>query len=158
MLSPFWFWPSDRKQIPRLALRAIAGVVVASSLAAGVAALARDLRTAYLWAGRSIFGEADRRQMDAVRSALADGEVLLVYAVADDVWSARLWQRGLYPRNPVVVQLSASPEGPGGLRKRYGARRAVLIGSPAFAPKLRGDRDLGPRIGRPGRVRFGELP
>ena len=134
-------------------------VVVAASLAAGFAALRKDLRVAYLWAGPSIFSTVDQRQMASVRAALAKGEVVLLYAGRENVWHARLWQRGLYPRNPVVVQFDSDPpQRLREMRERYGIRRAVVIGPPPSAPRLRGERDLGARPGLPGSVAFGELP
>ncbi len=141
------------------ALRSVACIVVAASLAAGFAALERHLRTAYLWAGPSIFSSVDQRQMASVRAALADGEVIVLFAGPANVWHARLWQRGLYPRNPVAVQFEGDPpERLRALRERFGVRHAVLIGRPANAPRLRVERDLGPLPGLPGRVAFGELP
>jgi hypothetical protein len=159
LLSPFLIWPLDRRRFVPAVLRSVAGVVVAASLAAGAAALRRDLGTAYLWAGPSIFSSVDQRQMASVRGALAEGEIIILFAGPDNVWHARLWQRGLYPRNPVAVQFEGEPpERLRALRERFGFRHAVLIGRPANAPRLRGERDLGPLPGLPGRVAFGELP
>ena len=42
--------------------------------------------------------------MDAVRAALPPGAPLLLVAGSGDAWHARLWQRGLYPRNTVIVR------------------------------------------------------
>jgi hypothetical protein len=159
VLSPFWIWPPDRRTLASFGLGAIATIVVSASLLAGAVALARDLRTAYLWAGPSIIRESDRRQIDAVRESLADGEGIFVFAGPDEVWYARVWQRGLYPRNPAIVQIGGVSESPQSLRNRYGVRRAVILGAPPpFSPPLRAGRDLGPLQGRPGRVTFGELP
>jgi hypothetical protein len=151
-------WPIDRRRLLSIGLPLIAVAVVSASVLAGFAALARDLRTAYLWAGPSIIREADRRQIDAVRKSLEDGEVIFVYADPEHHWHARLWQRALFPRNPVAVHLDASPEGPRSLRDRFAVRHAVVIGPPAFAPRLRAERDLGPLQGMRVRVSFGELP
>ena len=160
MLSPFWLGPIHGKRLASIALRTAGAVVVTASLAAGASGLSRSLRTAWLWATPSIFKAADREQMALVREALGEGEVVLLYASSDqnDVWQARLWQRGLYPRNPVVVQLGGVSESLPALRERFAIRHAVVIGPPRFAPKLRGERDLGPLPGLPGRVSFGELP
>jgi hypothetical protein len=161
VLSPFWLRTIHGKRLASIALRTAGAAVVAASAAAGVAALARDLRTAYLWAGPSIFTAGEREQMARVRGELADGETIAVFAGAsqDDVFRARLWQRGLYPRNPVAVQFEGDPpERLRELRQRFAIRHAVLLGPPRSAPKLRDARDLGSVPGRAGRAAFGELP
>ena len=141
-----------------MALRIASAVVVVASLAAGVTAFAGDLRTAYLYAGPSIFTSADRAQIDAVRAALPERASILVIAPAADVWYAWLWQRGLFPDHLAVVQLDPwSAEEVRKAREQFGFRHAVLIGSPQFDPGLRSTRDLGPVPGQPTRVVFGEL-
>ena len=158
MLSPFLFWRPDLIRLASHGLRLIALVVLIASAAAGLSALWRDLRFAYAWAGPSIFSETDRRQMAAVQEAVPEGAVILLVARPDNVWHARLWQRGLYPRNQVAVLLEpVGPEAIGKLRSRYGIRHAVLIGPPGLDPGFRWRRDLGPLAGLPGLVSFGEL-
>jgi hypothetical protein len=132
--------------------------VVLASLAAAIAAFSADIRTAYLWAGPSVFSETDRRQMAAVRGSVPAGEAILLLAGADDAWYARLWQRGLYPRNRVIALI-----GPTDavrirrLRERHGIRSVVVIGKPPDGAFLGTQRDLGPIPGWPSRVSFGEF-
>lgn len=158
MLSPFLFWRPDRTRFVSAGLRLIAVVVLAASAVAGLTALWGDLRLAYTWSGPSIFSELDRKQMSAVREVVPRGATILVVAKWTDVWHARLWQRGLFPRNPVVVRLEPYvPQEIREFRHRYAIRYAVLIGPPAFDLGFRWRRDLGPLPGLPGRVWFGEL-
>lgn len=96
--------------------------------------------------------------MSTVQRAVPAGAVILLVAKPTDVWHARLWQRGLYPRNQVAVLLE--PVGPAAvraLRSRYGIRYAVLIGPPDLDPGLRWRRELGALSGLPDFVSFGEL-
>lgn len=96
--------------------------------------------------------------MSAVRSAVPEGETLLLFATSSTVWHARLWQRGLYPRNQVVVVFD--PTGDAAirqLRERYSCRYAVVIGASRSAPPLLRRRDLGRLAGLPDSVSFGEL-
>ena len=96
--------------------------------------------------------------MAAVRKAVPEGAAILVLAKSTDVWHARLWQRGLYPRNPVVVLFEpVGPRAIGKLRSRYGIRHAVLIGPPGLDPGFRWRRELGTLAGLPDLVSFGEL-
>ncbi len=158
MLSPFFFRPSGGNRARLIALRAIAIIVFAASTAAFLTALVPDLRIAYAWAGPSIFSEVDRKQMSAVRDAVPEGAVLLLAAKPRDVWHARLWQRGMYPRNQVAVQLEPFSTGViRSLRARYGIRYVVLMGSPALDSELLWRRDLGPLPGLSDRVSLGEL-
>jgi hypothetical protein len=158
VLSPFVLERPDRARLSAAALRLIAAVVLAASAAAGLTALWRDLRFAHAWAGPSIYSAVDRRQMAAVQAAVPEGAVILLVARPTDVWHARLWQRGLYPRNPVAVLLEpVGPAAVGRLRARYGIRYAVLIGPPGVDPGLAWRRDLGALAGLPERVSFGAL-
>jgi len=139
-------------------LQALGALVVAASAAVTVAAFAGDLRTAYAFAGPSIFKETERRQMAEVQAALTEDEVILVVARPEDHWHARLWQRGLYPRNPVAILIGGfSKESLRELRERHGIRRAVLIGPPEVEPAMIRRRELGTLSGLPARVAFGEL-
>ena len=156
MLSPFVVWSTPGAE--STTLRIASAVVVVASLAAGVHAFAGDLRTAYLYAGPSIFTPVDRAQIDAVRAALPEQAPILLIASSTDVWYAWLWQRGLYPEHLAVVQLEPwSADDIRKARKRYGFRHAVLIGPPPVDPGFRWTRDLGPVAGLPTRVDFGEL-
>jgi hypothetical protein len=158
VLSPFWFVPSGRKKVGIFGLRVLAAAVIVASLAAGLAALREDLRLAYLWATPSIFKDLDRKEMAAVRDSVPEGAVLMLVAKPTDGWHARLWQRGMFPRNPVAVILEPVPEETvRALRERYAIRYAVLIGPPSQDPGLLWRRDLGPLPNLPGRVYFGEL-
>jgi len=158
VLSPFFFGPSGGKRVRLITLRAIAIAVFAASTAAFLAALIPDVRIAYAWAGPSIFSEVDRRQMSAVRDAVPEGAVLLLAAKPRDVWHARLWQRGMYPRNQVAVQLEPFPADViRSLRARYGIRYVVMMGSPALDAELLWHRDLGALHGLSDRVSLGEL-
>jgi hypothetical protein len=133
-------------------------VVIAASAAVTLAAFARDYRTAYAFAGPSIFRETDRRQMAEVQAAVPEGEVILLVARPEDHWHARLWQRGLYPRNPVTVFLGDySDEAVRPIRERNAIRWVVLIGPPVTEPRLVQRRELGTLPGLPARVAFGEL-
>ena len=157
MLSPFFLKPSRAATFSSL-LRISATAVILASLTAWLLGFVPDLLVSYRWAGPSVFTEVDRRQMAAVRQAIPEGETLLLIAPRTDVWHARLWQRGLYPRNQVVVVLdpfdAASIRA---LRERYSMRHAVLLGPAAFDPGLLSRRDLGPLPGLSDRVFFGEL-
>ena len=158
MLSPLLLWRPDRTRLASLALQVVAAVVLAASAVAGVSALWSDLRLAYTWSGPSIFSEVDLKEMSAVRDVVPPGATVLVVAKWSGVWTARLWQRGLFPRNPVVVRLE--PYGPKEIRafrKRYAIRYVVLVGPPAFDLGFRWRRDLGPVPGLPDRVLLGEL-
>lgn len=158
MLSPFLYWRSDRARLASASLRLVAVVVLAASAAAGLTAIWSDLRLAYTWSGPSIFSEPDLKAMSAVREAVPPGATILVVARWADVWTARVWQRGLFPRNPVVVRLEPyTAQEIRKFRQRYAIRHAVLIGPPAFDLGFRWRRDLGPVPGVPGRVEFGEL-
>lgn len=120
--------------------------------------MARDLQTAYRYAGPSIYPPVDRKQMDTVAGLLPKGTAVLVMANSTNVWHAWMWQRGLYPEHPVVVSLEPwSPEDIRKARERYGIHHAVLIGPPPVDPGFRWSRDLGPLVGLPLRVVFGEL-
>jgi hypothetical protein len=151
--------PSGRRGNLENVLRdAAAGVVILASAAAALAAFVPDLRTAYLYAGPSVFSDVDRRQMSTVREAIPDGATLLLVAKRSGAWHARLWQRGLYPRNQVVVVMEPyDAAAVRAVRDRYAIRHAVLVGPPPFDPGLRWSRDLGPLAGLPDRVSFGEL-
>ncbi len=132
-------------------------MILAASVMAGLLALREDIRVAYLWAGPSVFRDVERQEMTAVREAIPEGAVLLLFARPTDHWHARLWQRGLYPRNPVVVLIEPFPEETyRKFRELYGVRYAVLLGPPSFDPGLLWRRDLGPIPGLPGQVSFGE--
>lgn len=158
MLSPFFLWPPVPTEPRSLGLRIAATTILLASLAAGAAALWRDLRFAYQNAGPSAFTDLDRRQMAAVRQSVPEGAAILLIATSTNGWYARLWQRGLYPSQQGVVVLEPhEPDAIRKLRERYGIRHAVLIGPPPFDPGLLWRRDLGPLAGMPGRVWFGEL-
>jgi hypothetical protein len=157
VLSPFLSKPRPESAGARVALRLTAAAVVLASLAAGVAALASDLRVAFRDAGPSVFSDDDRRQMIVVRQALRPGDALLLVATPADVWQARVWQRALYPRNPVVVLLGPyDPVTVGRIRDRHGIRRAVVLGEPPPITGFQPIRDLGV-AGSAGRASFGEL-
>jgi len=157
VLSPFVFW-STPTQNSQFTLRIASAAVVAASLVVGVTALARDLRTAYLYAGPSIFSPVDQQQMKAVREVLPGGAPVLLLAKSSDAWHAWLWQRGLYPDHVVVVQFEPwSREAIQNARGRSEIRYVILIGPPPFDPGVRWTRDLGQLAGLPGHVVFGEL-
>lgn len=158
MRPPTLSQPAGPSRARSLLLGLAAGAVIASSLFAGLRALALDLRYAYRNAGPSVFADTDRRQMATVRAALSSDETILLLGTANTVWHARLWQRGMYPRNPVVVRLEPY-DGAAirSLRERYGIRHAVLLGPPAPDPGFQWSQDLGSLPGLPERVSFGEL-
>ncbi len=132
--------------------------MIVASLAAGLAALGRDLRIAYLYAGQSIFSSVDRKQMDAVRASLPAKAPILLIAKTANAWQAWLWERGLYPEHLVVVRFEPwSADEIRKARERFGFRHAVIIGPVPFDPGFRWTRDLGPMAGVPDRVVFGEL-
>lgn len=158
MLSPFLVWRPSRTRVASAGLKLVAGVVVAASAVAGLSALGRDLRLAYTWAGPSTFAETDRLQIAAVRERVPEGAVILLVAKRTDIWHARLWERGLFPRNQVATLFEpVTIEEVQKLRSRYGIRYAVLIGPPTFDSGFRWQSDLGNLPGLPSRVSFGEL-
>jgi hypothetical protein len=158
VLSPFVFWSTTTRNAQSTTLRIASAVVIVASLVVGVTALARDLRTAYLYAGPSIFSPVDQRQMGVVRALLPTGAPILLLAKSSDAWHAWLWQRGLYPEHSVVIQFEPwSQEAVRNARGQYGVHYVVLIGPPPFDPGLTWTRDLGQLGGLPSRVIFGEL-
>jgi hypothetical protein len=158
VLSPVLLWSPGELRLRELLLRLAATAVVLASLASGLTALVRDLRFAYRNAGPSVFTDVDRRQMSAVREAVHAGDTILLVGTPDDVWHAGLWQRGMYPRNTVVLVLGPYDAAAiGELRHRYDIAYAVLLGPPPFDPGFRWSRDLGSLPGLPHRVSFGEL-
>jgi hypothetical protein len=135
-----------------------AAATLLASLAVGLTTLGRDLRFSRENAGPSVFSTADRKQIGAVKDSIPEGATVLLIASSVNGWYARLWQRGLYPRNQGVVVLEPfNPQTVQELRARYGIRHAVLLGSPPFDPGLRARHDLGSLAGQTGRVWFGEL-
>ncbi len=158
MLSPFVVWSSTPQTHESILLNIATSAVIVASLAAGVAALGRDLRVAYVYAGRSIFSSVDRKQMDTVRASLPGHASILLIANTANAWQAWLWERGLYPEHLVVVRFEPwSADEIRNARQRYGFRHAVLIGPVPFDPGFRWTRDLGPIPGLTDRVVFGEL-
>lgn len=161
----FLLWPKhvSADEAPRnagaTALSAAAALFVCVAVASGAAAFVQDLRTAFRWAGPSVFTDGDRRQMDAVLRALPRGAPLLVVAGPTGVWSSLLWQRALYPAHEVVVvRQSLTPELLARVRSRWRFWAAVSIGDPPPDPGFGSRRDLGAiPAGVPGRVVFGEL-
>ena len=112
----------------------------------------------YRDAGPSIFAPADRRQYASVRERLQPGEALLVYATTAEKWYTCLWQRALYPRNPVIVRYNKSTAA--SLRediRRFHIRHAVAFGNPPPDPGFWSVEELGEISGQPGEVRFGAL-
>jgi hypothetical protein len=158
----FLLWPDDARRPARNWRKDIvavaAAVVVGVSLASGIYALGRDLRAAFFYAGPSVFTPDDRRQMDAVRAAVPAGASLLLVATRGDAWHARLWQRGLYPEQVLIVRYQPlDSEEFSKLRSQFAIHYAVSLGAPPTDPGFRWHRDLGTLPLLQSRVWFGEL-
>jgi hypothetical protein len=146
----------------RFALHAAAGLVLAASALSGVPRLAREIRVAFRDAGLSVFPTEFQRQRAVVEKTAPPGAVFLhISDWASDPgtgWYSRLWQRALYPRNLVIVVMrDLQPERLQLLRRRFGARYAISVGSPPIDPGFLWHRDLGVVPGS-GQTWFGELP
>lgn len=144
-----------------LALHTVAVLVLGASALNGIPTLAREVRIAFRDAWPSVFPGEFRGGLIAVQAAVPAGAAFLV--VCDEGknpgvgWYARLWQRGLYPRNPVVVVTDDfRPQRLAEIRRRYGLRYAISIGDPPFDPGFRWHRDLGVVTGSL-RMWFGEI-
>lgn len=163
-MPAFLLWPksASRDRPPRrlasIALTAAALVFVCGAIASGAAAFVRDLRTAFRWAGPSVFTPLDRAEMDAVRRAVPPGSTILVTVGRNGAWTSLLWQRALYPERTVVLR--GEPVSAGTVedaRRRWRIDAAVSIGDPPPDPGFSHHRDLGAIPGLPGRVWLAEL-
>jgi hypothetical protein len=126
----------------------------------GGRALYRDLTLAFRDAGPSVFGPTVRQQLDGLRSRLAPGAPLLLVAAShtDGAWYTRLFQRALFPRNPVVVRyLPYSLADELSDRRRWSIRHGLAIGNPPPNLEFVSHEDLGPLPALPDRLWFGEL-
>ena len=144
-----------------MALHAAAVLVLGASALNGIPTLAREVRIAFRDAWPSVFPGEFRGRLIAVQAAVPEGAAFL--GVCDEEknpgasWYARLWQRGLYPRNPVVVVTGdLRPGRLAEIRRRHGLRYAISIGDPPLDPGFRWHRDLGVVAGSL-RMWFGEL-
>jgi hypothetical protein len=124
-------------------------IFVGASLAAGVVSMARDLEAVLRQPEGKVLSPAFEEQARRVRGEVPPGVRILVIASESDEWEARLWQRALYPRNPVSVRLPpvADPAKPD-------ADLVLTIGSPPPELRLRSSRRIdGPKpvvLGIPG--------
>ena len=94
-----------------VAVRAAAAVCAVSVLVAGARWLRNDLVSTFRDADPSVFPAGFSEQLRSVEEIAPPDAGLLLVASADDAWRARLWQRALYPRNPVVVRYRPLPSG-----------------------------------------------
>ncbi len=151
---------SARALVPLPILRGIAALVALASLLAGGAALYRDLTIAFRDAGPSVFGPTVRQQLDTLRDRLPAGAPLLLVSASrtDGSWYARLFQRGLYPRNPVVVRyLPLAPAAERAAIARWSVRHGLAIGNPPPDLGFAGHEDLGTLPALTDRLWLGEL-
>ncbi len=124
-------------------------IFVGASLASGFASMARDLEAVRRGPGPGVFSPGFEEQARRVRAEVSPGVRILLVASRSDEWEARLWQRALYPRNPVSVRFLpvAEPE-------TRDADLVLTIGSPPPELRLRSPRRIdGPKpvvIGIPG--------
>jgi hypothetical protein len=93
------------------AIRAVATAFAGSVFLAGALTLRTDLIVAFREADPRVFPPAFSQQVRRVEKIAPPRAELLVVASPDDAWRARLWQRALYPRNPVVVRYRPLPSG-----------------------------------------------
>jgi hypothetical protein len=153
--------PADRGLAPIPGARAAAVLVFVSSIAAGVLAIARDLRVAFREAGPSNVPASIRTQLDVLERTVPSGEPVLLVAVSltEELWYARLVQRLLYPRHAAIIRyLPLTRTDADALRRRWGIRWVLAMGpSPpdvGFADRT----DLGTLPGVDHRVWLGSLP
>jgi len=95
----------------RIVVRAVTFLFAGSVFLAGANTLRNDLVSTFRDSDPSVFPSAFPEQVRRVEQIAPRGAGLLLVASADDAWQARLWQRALYPRNPVVVRYRPLPSG-----------------------------------------------
>ena len=118
----------------RFAIRAAATAFAGSVFLAGVLTLRSDLIVAFREADPRVFSPEFSQQVRRVEKIAPPRAELLVVASDDDAWRARLWQRALYPRNPVVVRYRPLPSGAELEELRRSAAFVVALG--AEVPEL----------------------
>jgi hypothetical protein len=138
----------------------VAALVVGASLLAGVRALARDYDRAFHVAGKSVFPPGVARQVDAIRARVPAGASVLLLSASstDGSWWARLFQRALYPRNPIVVRYEPLPSAQlARLRREWGLGWGLLLAPDASSLPFADREDLGTLPAMPDRVWLGPL-
>jgi hypothetical protein len=119
----------DSRRVAGVVLRAAIVPFVASALIVGVGALRDDLKLAFRYAGASVFPPSLARQLPTVLERIPEGRPILLLAPTANAWNARLWQRALYPRNPVIVRYEPFPDR-AALARMAGVRDALFLGRP----------------------------
>jgi hypothetical protein len=102
--------PLDCRRVAGVLFKASLAALVASSLIVGFRAFRDDLIVAFRYAGASVFPPSLARQLPTVIERIPEGRPILLLATSADTWNARLWQRALYPRNPVFVRFEPFPD------------------------------------------------
>jgi hypothetical protein len=105
----------------------------------------------------SVFSPAFREQLRIVENRVPAGAPVLHISAQPEPWFSRLWQRGLYPRNPIIVIQPWDYPRLAELRTKYATRFAVSAGKPPLDPGFAWKVDLGAVPGLPGATWFGEL-
>ena len=98
------------RRIAGVLFRASLALLTASSLIVGFQAFRDDLKLAFGYAGASVFPPSLQRQLPTVLERIPEGRPILLLATTANAWNARLWQRALYPRNPVFVRYEPFPD------------------------------------------------
>jgi hypothetical protein len=145
---------------PRI-LQSLAALVLAAAALAAARSLDREFTKAFRDPWPGVFPPSVLGQLQVLRSRLAPGSTVLLVSgpTPAETWNARLFQRGLYPRNVVIVHFAPPPDAAemGRLRDRYGLRYAISLGAGPADPGFLQHEDLGPLPDAEGRVWFGEL-
>jgi len=122
--------------------------------------MARDATIAFRDAGPSVFPSSVVRQVEEIRSAVPPGEAILLVSASrtDGSWYTRLFQRALYPRNPVVVRyLPLSARDIEALRRSWPIRYGMLLDVAPSSLALDPPRDLGALPAMPDHLFFGAV-
>ncbi len=150
--------PQARATISLAATQLLATLVLVASLYSGIGGLSRDLSLAFRHASPRVLPASVVRELDAVKQRVPAGQAVL-FVTREDFWYPRLLQRGLYPRNAVVVRQDPGDplEGLAGTCARYGIRFVIWSGAPPRDLAFAWQRELGGLPGGDGPMILGAL-
>jgi hypothetical protein len=150
-----------RALLPPRFLQVLAALVFAAAAVAAARSLDREFTRAFRGPRTGVFPPSVLGQLQILRSRLPAGSTVLLVSgsSAAETWNARMFQRGLYPGNAVIVLFVPVPDAVAmaRLRGRHGLRYAISMGDPPADPGFLQHEDLGPLPDSDERVWFGEL-